>query len=572
MADARISIVIAQLNPVIGDFAHNAARLIEAMRAHPEAHLVVGAELGLAGYHPGDLLEEPDFLDRQDEALRELLAASAASRATVLVGAATRNLAPGKPLHNSLLALRRGRIETLCHKQLLPTYGVFDDARHFEPGPRLPSVIEVAGYRVGLLICEDAWNDEAHGYTLNPVADMAALGIDLLVCANASPSHLGKQAERHRLFAHIADKYRLPALYVNQVGGNDQIVYDGASFAVEPAAGVVWEAARFAEEVAAIHFADGHFAPRRRLPATCRAAFYEGQLLLGLRDYVAKTGFKEVVVASSGGIDSALTLALAVRALGPDRVAAITMPSRVSTTGSVTDSQDLCARLQVRLHTIPIVDMVQACHSGFAAGTGVGISGLAAENLQARIRGTLIMSFSNQFGHLVVSTGNKSEMSVGYATLYGDMCGGLALIGDLYKTEVYLLARHINGEYGALIPDAILDKEPSAELAEGQRDSDSLPPYPLLDEILKWHIEGHRLDAEEFAAAASVVANLRAVGQVDTVARVLAMVSRSEYKRRQAPPIIRVRPRAFGSGRQLPIAARYPAADKPRGAAARHSP
>jgi NAD+ synthase (glutamine-hydrolysing) len=350
------------------------------------------------------------------------------------------------------------------------------------------------------------------------------------------------------------------------VGGQDQIVFDGASFAVEPQGGVVYEAKRFTEDVTTLRFENGRFLTAQgEQPARVSAeglstmAFYKAQILLGLRDYARRCGFKQAVVGSSGGIDSALTLALAVEALGADNVAAVTMPSRYSSAGSVDDSVTLCQNLGIQLFTHPIADTVAAYAQQFEATYEQPLKGLALENLQARIRGTVLMEHSNSFGHLLLTTGNKSEISVGYCTLYGDTNGGLGLIGDLYKTEVFALSRYVNEAAGReLIPLAIIVKEPSAELAPDQKDTDSLPPYPVLDEILRFVVEGERLSNGEFQRARQFVEDLRSqpegLALIDCIRQ---MVARNEYKRRQAPPIIRVRSRAFGSGRQMPIAAKH---------------
>jgi len=562
-------ITLAQLNPTIGDIEGNIGLMSRAAeQAHAEqAQMVVFPELSLTGYSPGDLLDEPDFITRTAAGVDKLLAASHATPGLCwVVGAPTRHSGPGKPLENSLLVLRDGAVVLRYAKQLLPTYNVFDERRHFEPGPDVARMLRAGSTQVGFLICEDGWNDAGTDYAVNPFARLADARPDLVVTINASPSNIGKREQRHRLFAAASRRHQIPIVYVNQIGGHDQLVFDGASFAVCPVAGVVFEAPRFAEAVSTLQWDGAHFlsATGEVLPPIAAEglpvmAFYHRQIVLGLRDYARRCGFSRAVVGSSGGIDSALTLALAVEALGAENVVAITMPSRFSTPGSVGDSEVLCRNLGIQLLEHPIRDLVGEFEAGFAAAFAAPLQGLALENLQARIRGTVLMAYSNRYGHLLLTTGNKSEISVGYCTLYGDTNGGLGLIGDLYKTEVFALSRYLNESAGReLIPQAILDKEPSAELAPGQRDTDSLPPYPILDTILKILIEGDRLGADERPGVAAAYAQLTASAEGRAlVARVRRMIARNEYKRRQAPPILRLRGRAFGSGRQMPIAARY---------------
>ncbi|RIX49813.1 MAG: NAD+ synthase [Rhodocyclales bacterium GT-UBC] len=566
---STLRITLAQLNPTIGDFAGNVGLMREAAQqaATAQAQMVVFPELSLTGYSPGDLLDEPGFIDRAEQALAELLAASRLTPGLAwVVGAPMRRRGPGKALENCLLVLRDGEIVLRYAKQLLPTYNVFDERRHFEPGPDVAKVLRIGDSQVGFLICEDGWNDSGDDYGVNPFSRLADAAPDLVVSINASPSNIGKREQRHALFAAASRRHNLPLVYVNQVGGHDQLVFDGASFAVTPDDGVVFEAARFTEAVDTLQLTDGRFlaADGTALPPVPAAGlpvmeFYRRQIVLGLRDYARRCGFKQAVVGSSGGIDSALTLTLAVEALGADNVVAITMPSRFSSRGSVDDSATLCRNLGIRLYEHPIRDIVSQYETGFAESFGQPLRGLAQENLQARVRGTLLMAYSNSYGHLLLTTGNKSEISVGYCTLYGDTNGGLGLIGDLYKTEVFELCRHLNACAGReLIPNAIIDKEPSAELAPDQRDSDSLPPYPVLDTILKVLIEGARLgsaERQEVEAAHAVL-----LAQPDgsaLVAKVRRLIARNEYKRRQAPPILRLRGRAFGSGRRMPIAAKY---------------
>ncbi|MDE2429536.1 MAG: NAD+ synthase [Burkholderiales bacterium] len=564
-----LKLAIAQLNYTVGDFGGNVRAMTAKMQlaAEQNADVVVFSELALCGYYPGDLLEEPQFLARLDHSLQDLLAATRHHpQLVVVVGTVRKNTGPGKPLYNALLAIRDGAIVAEYHKQLLPTYGIFDEGRHFQAGEEAACTLMIAGHRIGFMVCEDGWNDAQRDYKVNPFASLSVAMPELIISINASPSDIGKRQQRHTMFAAASAHHGLPLLYVNQVGGQDQLVFDGASFAVSPTQGLAFEAQRFQEDFQLIGFENGRFLandgaalPQPDKAGISAAEFARHQIVLGLRDYARRCGFDKVVVGSSGGIDSALTIALAVEALGADKVFAVTMPSEFSSEGSVSDSVELCRQCGVRLYTHPIRNLVTQYAEGFQTAFDTPLQGLSLENLQARVRGTILMEYSNTFGALLLTTGNKSEISVGYCTLYGDTNGGLGLIGDLYKTEVYALAQHINHHAGrALIPEAVISKPPSAELAPGQRDTDSLPPYEELDEILKWHIEGNRMPAEEAHKASEFVeALLASENGRQTVQRILGMVARNEYKRRQAPPIIRVRSRAFGSGRQMPIAAKY---------------
>ena len=566
---ASLNITVGQINPTVGDIDGNIALMQRAAQqaVADGARLLVFPELSLTGYYPADLLDEPDFLARVDAGLERLLAATRATPGLHwVIGAPIRRDGPGKRLQNCLLVLADGKLVLRYAKQLLPTYNIFDERRHFEPGPDVGRVLRIGDCQIGFLICEDGWNDDGQDYAVNPFQRLADAAPDLVVSINASPSNIGKREQRHCLFAAASRRHKLPLLYVNQIGGHDQLVFDGASFAVTPQQGVVFEAQRFVEQTVTLQFANGGFAAGDGAalapvdPAGLPVMeFYRRQIVLGLRDYARRCGFGKVVVGSSGGIDSALTLALAVEALGAANVVGITMPSRFSSQGSVGDSDSLCRNLGIELRQHPIAALVDGYASGFADAFGTPLQGLALENLQARVRGTILMEYSNSFGHLLLTTGNKSEISVGYCTLYGDTNGGLGLIGDLYKTEVFELCRHLNASAGReLIPQIIIDKEPSAELAPGQRDSDSLPPYPLLDVVLKQLIEGDRLAGNELEQVERRFAELRASsdGQ-QLIARIQRMIARNEYKRRQAPPILRLRGRAFGNGRQMPIAALY---------------
>lgn len=564
-----LKLTFAQINPTIGDITGNIALMLDAARKarHDDADLVVFPEMSLTAYYPGDLLDDAHFQARIDAGLVDLRTATRETPNLVwIVGAPMRRTGVGKPYHNSLLVMKNGEILQQYNKQLLPTYGVFDERRHFEPGADVARVFRVRDLQVGLMVCEDGWGDDGLDYTVNPFQRLADAAPDLVISINASPSNVGKREQRHTVFSKACARHGLPLAYINQTGGHDQLVYDGASFAMDAKGEVVFEAHRFASDVTTLVFdpKERTFTDLRRMdpPKVERAGlpvmeFYRRQIILGLQDYARRCGFKKVVVGSSGGIDSALTLALAVEALGAENVVGITMPSKFSSSGSVSDSEALCANLGIQLITHPIMNVVDVYGDGFGSAFGSHLQGLTLENLQARVRGTILMEFSNAFGHLLLTTGNKSEVSVGYCTLYGDTNGGLGLIADLFKTEVFDLCRHINDTAGReIIPVAIIDKPPSAELAPGQKDSDNLPPYEVLDEILKCLIEGDRLPAWERERCDAEMARLRSSADgLATIDRVQKLIARSEFKRRQAPPTLRVRGRAFGSGRQVPVAA-----------------
>lgn len=564
-----LRITSAQINPTIGDINGNIALMLRAARQARDASadLVVFPEMSLTAYYPGDLLDDANFQARVEAGMAHMLLATRETPSLYwVVGAPVRRTGIGKPFYNALLVLKNGEPVLQYAKQLLPTYNIFDERRHFEPGPDVARVLRVGDVQIGLMICEDGWNDDGQDYAVNPFQRLADAAPDLVVSINASPSNVGKREQRHMVFGAACAKHKLPLLYVNQIGGHDQLVYDGASFAVDAQGSIVYEATRFAEDVTTLCFdpvrqafmqGDGAnlpTVPRAGLPTM---EFYRQQIVLGLKDYARRCGFTRAVVGSSGGIDSALTLALAVEALGAGNVVGITMPSKFSSEGSVSDSVVLCRNLGITLIEHPIKAIVSAFESTYAQSFGEALEGLPLENLQARVRGTTLMEYSNRFGHLLLTTGNKSEVSVGYCTLYGDTNGGLGLIGDLYKTEIFALCRHINATTGReVIPVAIIDKPPSAELAPGQKDIDSLPPYEVLDEILKHLIEGDRLPPVERAFADADMALLRSTPQgTALITRIQRMIARNEYKRRQAPPVLRVRGKAFGSGRQVPIAA-----------------
>ncbi len=563
-----LRITLAQLNPTLGDIEGNTAGIVVAAQgaAAQGADVLVCSELAVTGYYPGDLLTEAGFMERVEQALELLRRESAALPGLHwIIGAPTR--APGAPgaLHDSLLVLHGGEVRAQCARRSLPAGGDFDERRHFAPGEDAAAVCTIAGVRVGLLVGSDL---PPPGDSAPALAALAGATPDLVLHIGATSSYLGRRAQRHAACAQAARRCGAPVVSVNQVGGHDALVYDGASLAATPGGGVVFEARRFEEDTPTLVLGDGGTlggaqgarlapVPADGLPVM---EFYRRQLLLGLRDYARRCGFTRVVVGSSGGLDSALTLALAAQALGPENVVGITMPSRFSTAGSVDDSVALSRNLGIELLRHPIVDLVAGFSRQFEASFGQPLAGLALENVQARIRGTVLMEYSNTWGHLLLNTGNKSEVAVGYCTLYGDTNGGLGLLGDLYKTEAFALARHLNEQAGReLVPQTVIDKPPSAELAPGQRDDDSLPPYPVLDEVLKYFVEGPLLPPDQYELARAFVQEQQAseAGRA-LVQRVRRLVARSEYKRHQAPPSLRLRPRPFGAGAwQMPIAAHH---------------
>lgn len=548
----KYSIGFAQLNFTICDFEQNLEKITKAyLELADTTELAVFSELSLSGYYPKDLLEDDKFQELQTKAIRELQKITVGKKSWLVVGAVTRNnTGIGKKWFNSLLVIGNGVVLGIYNKHLLPTYNIFDENRHFEAG-REVLVLKKNGKKIGFLICEDLWNDSTKDYSDNPVEKTMSNNIDLLVSINASPSNLEKSEQRIQLMRKITTKYNVPLLYVNQVGANDEIVFDGASFFITKDGDITFVAPHFEEKVGTVsEIKTNYWQSNIGIDNKTNMEIMLNHTILGLKDYMEKQGFSKVVVGSSGGIDSALTIALAVKALGAENVSAITMPSKYSSSGSVTDSVTLCENLGVKLYTHEIENEVLLSIENFEKSFGEKPSGLTIENIQARIRGRILMEFSNNYGALVLSTGNKSEMAVGYATLYGDMNGGLNLIGDLYKMEVYELSKYVNSLYGYFaIPEAIINKEPSAELREGQKDSDSLPPYPILDAILRNHIEFCYNNKKQLEEDKKILENI----SEGLIISIKQKVKAAEFKRRQAPPIIRIHKLSFGSGRQIPI-------------------
>jgi len=549
-----VKIALAQINPTVGDFTGNLAKIVASSHraATQGARLTVFSELVLCGYPPADLLDKPSFIARCVSAVDELRHATASFSTAVLIGVAL-PAPPGSGKHavNAAVLLDKGQILLEQHKMLLPFYDVFDEQRYFAPATS-QRVVEIEGERLAITVCEDAWNDKnfwpQRFYPVDPVEDIMRQCPTILINISASPFWHGKPAVRERMLAAIVKRHKVPVFFANQVGGNDSLVFDGSSFALTADGAVLAMAASFKEDLI---FAESSFStgsktlsPPIRPDSETEAAYQA--LVLGTRDYVLKTGFRKVLIGLSGGIDSALVAAIACQALGPENVLGVGMPSQYSSPGSIEDSRKLAANLGMTFEILPI-EALCGEFSRTLAPLFVGRKpDLTEENLQARIRGTLLMALSNKFSSLVLTTGNKSEMAVGYCTLYGDMVGALAVIGDLVKTRVYALSRWVNRN-GEVIPEAILTKAPSAELRPDQKDTDSLPPYEVLDPILEAYVE-------RYEPTAQIVA--RYGFPTSTVEHVVRLVERTEYKRQQAAPVLKVTPKSFGMGRRFPIAAR----------------
>ena len=540
-----MNVGLAQINTTVGDFAGNAARILSAYRelASASAEIVVTPELSIPGYPPQDLIFAGEFVERNLATLREIQAGI--GEVPLLVGFIDRNVSGrGKPFHNAAAFLRKGAAPVVVHKRLLPTYDVFDEGRYFEPGaPANP--IDWGGRKIGITICEDLWTPEylpGPLYRGDPPGELVAGGADLLINLSASPFQYGKPAQRSQMLKHQVQRLKVPIYYCNSVGGNDQLVFDGHSLVLSADGNRSRELAGFAEELAVVGEPAAPFFPDHRDDLW---ELYHA-LVLGLRDYFRKCGFQSAVLGLSGGIDSALTAVLAVEALGKENVTGVAMPGPYSSEGSVRDAISLAQTLGIKCFNIPIKESYKV----FKRGLEEAFAGLpedaTEENLQARLRGITLMALSNKFGSLLLTTGNKSELAVGYCTLYGDMCGGLAVISDLPKTLVYALARWINRDQ-EIIPASTIEKEPSAELRPGRKDSDSLPPYEQLDAVLSLYVE-------ENLPLRAIVARGH---DEQLVRRIAALVDRNEYKREQAAPGLKVTGRAFGMGRRLPLAQRY---------------
>jgi NAD+ synthase/NAD+ synthase (glutamine-hydrolysing) len=544
---------LLQINPVIGDIAGNLRRIAGAYEAARTrgARLCITPELALVGYPPRDLLLYPAFADEAEKALAALARETSGQNCALILGTVGRNPADiGKPLYNQAVGFQNGEIVFRYNKRLLPTYDVFDEARYFQAGDK-PCVWEFEGLRFALTVCEDIWNDSAScttpAYALDPLADLPPF--DVLVNLSASPFTVGKQRQREDMLSAVARKFGAHVLYVNSVGGNDDLIFDGRSMCVDRGGRLSARAEGFAEATLYADVSAGRDGSAGQARSSVSADDFAPEaeiwraLVLGTRDYCLKTGHDSVVLGLSGGIDSALTAAIACAALGSGNVRGVLMPSPYSSGHSLTDARDLARNLGMETSVLPIEPVMRAYEdvlSQVFQGCGKDVT---EENLQARIRGNLLMALSNKFGKILLTTGNKSEISVGYCTIYGDMCGALAVIGDLYKTQVYRLARWFNTYQGG-IPEGILLKAPSAELRPGQTDRDSLPPYEELDAVLRCLIE-ERLSVEAAVGAGHERA---------TVDRIARLLQTAEFKRRQAAPVLKITRQAFGIGWRMPLA------------------
>ncbi len=541
-------IALAQINPTIGDFTHNTEKIMAATEKAIglSCDLIVFSELVISGYPPRDLLEKKDFIEANLVHLQNM--AKSIKRIGVICGFVDKNPnEKGNPLYNSAVLFDEGKILYQVHKRLLPTYDVFDERRYFEPGKECSSFF-YKDCQIGLTICEDIWNDKdffsRQLYPVDPVESMVDEGVNLLINISASPYHVGKREFKWDMFGEIAKKYKVPLLYVNQVGGNDSVLFDGISIAFDSKGRVAARARDFEEDIV-IFDTDREKGDLHPISETDTESILNA-LIMGTRDYVRKCGFSRALIGLSGGIDSALTAYIAVQALGKENVVVIFMPSQYTLKENFEDTKGLVSNLGIKLFNVPIKGIFKNFLQDLSPLFNDVETEVTGQNIQARIRGIILMALSNKFGYLLLSTGNKSELAVGYCTLYGDMSGGLAVISDVPKTIMYLIARLINKEKD-LIPERIIQKPPSAELKPDQLDQDDLPSYEVLDGILEAYVEDNKAVEEiiELGFEPSIVRDI------------ISRVDRNEYKRHQAPPGLTVTTKSFGYGRRYPLAQRY---------------
>jgi NAD+ synthase (glutamine-hydrolysing) len=542
-----MKIALAQIDTTVGDFDGNAQKILDGVRwAESEGvDLIVFPEMCVCGYPPRDLLEKPSFLQKSLDTVRRIAAGTKGTAA--VIGYITPNEASdGHALFNTAGILSDGEVKFEQHKTLLPEYDVFDEARHFEPACD-HRVYEIDGVRIGLSLCEDMWSKvEFRGrrlYQTDPIEKLVSAGAEMIINISASPFTLGKREIRRELARGMAKRFGTPVIYCNAVGGNDDLVFDGRSVVVNGGGEVIRKGLAFAEDTIIID--TDEMQPITKIPTCTEEEEIHGALVLGLSDYMRKCGFKRAVLGLSGGIDSAVVAAIAAEAIGPENVTGILMPSPYSSQSSIDDALELAKNLGIKTSTIPIGDIYEGYREMLGFDSAGDVS-LAEENIQARIRGNILMAKSNSEGAIVLATGNKSELSVGYCTLYGDMAGGFALISDVLKTQVFALAGYMNRN-SVMIPESIINKAPSAELKPDQTDQDALPAYEILDPIVKAYVE-EKASVEEIAAQGI---------DIDIVRQITGMIDHNEYKRRQAPPGIKITQKAFGSGRRFPIACKF---------------
>jgi len=561
-----MNLKIHQLNFTVGDMENNFLKIKQNYGPNFQG-VHVYSELALTGYPPNDLLLRKDFIEEQNCYLEKLVKLTFNNPAEIIVGCITENNKIGKPLFNSAVHIKDGKISKTYNKQLLPTYNIFDESRYFEVGKESGVVFNSKYGDVGILICEDCFDDSNFVsrkiYNAEPLSPYknSSENIEAIITLNASPSNILKHNDRYDMYRKLSKIYKVPFVYVNQVGGNDELIFDGHSFYVD--GDDVITMCGFREEIREANQVVSTKSPQvvsTKSPNTQistvtsdKYTYIFNSLEIGLKDYFRKNGFTKAVVGASGGIDSALVIALAAKILGEDNIECITMPSKFSSEGSITDSKKQCDELGINLYTMPIGEEVELAIKNYTE-TFQQPKRLTIENIQPRIRARKLMEYSNDFGALVLNTSNKSESSMGYFSILGDTVGGISVIGDLYKTEVYTLAKWMNNYYGCeVVPKSVIDKEPSAELWGGQVDTDSLPPYHILDNVLKLYLEGDLLSFKEKEQCFSAIKEI----SIDKIEKIINMVEKNEYKRRIMPPILRVNKRSFGFGRNIPIAKKY---------------